>query len=77
MPKREAANKTAMKKPAHELPGQRHGKPDGAGSQIAVKPTALPKSLVQLLPYQIRWVEDDSPLKVVVKARQTGYSFSS
>ncbi|MGH9343196.1 MAG: terminase large subunit domain-containing protein, partial [Terriglobia bacterium] len=42
-----------------------------------VKPTALPKSLVQLLPYQIRWVEDDSPLKVVVKARQTGYSFSS
>lgn len=32
---------------------------------------------VQLLPYQLAWVQDDSPLKIVVKARQTGYSFSS
>ncbi|MGH9403175.1 MAG: terminase large subunit domain-containing protein [Terriglobia bacterium] len=77
MSKRETANKTAMKKPVDKVPSQRPGEPDGAGSQIAVKPAALPKSLVQLLPYQIRWVEDESPLKVVVKARQTGYSFSS
>ena len=32
---------------------------------------------LQLLPYQRRWVEDDSPLKVVVKARQIGYSFAA
>jgi phage FluMu gp28-like protein len=32
---------------------------------------------VQLLPYQRRWVEDDSSLKVVVKARQIGYSFAA
>ncbi|MGH9325429.1 MAG: terminase large subunit domain-containing protein [Terriglobia bacterium] len=31
--------------------------------------------IVQLLPYQQRWVEDNSPLKIVVKGRQTGYSF--
>ncbi len=32
---------------------------------------------LQLLPYQCRWVEDDSPLKIVVKARQIGYSFAA
>jgi phage FluMu gp28-like protein len=32
---------------------------------------------LQLLPYQRRWVEDDSPLKLVVKARQIGYSFAA
>jgi phage FluMu gp28-like protein len=32
---------------------------------------------VQLLPYQRRWVEDNSPLKIVVKARQIGYSFAA
>ncbi len=32
---------------------------------------------LQLLPYQRRWVEDDSALKVVVKARQIGYSFAA
>jgi phage FluMu gp28-like protein len=36
----------------------------------------LPPAL-QLLPYQRRWVEDDSPLKIVVKARQIGYSFAA
>ncbi len=30
-----------------------------------------------LLPYQRRWVEDASPLKIVVKARQIGYSFAA
>lgn len=57
-----------------EIGPERH---ENREPRIEVKPTAVPKSLVQLLPYQIRWVEDDSPLKVVVKARQTGYSFSS
>jgi phage FluMu gp28-like protein len=32
---------------------------------------------VNLLPYQRRWVEDSSPLKIVVKARQIGYSFAA
>lgn len=29
-----------------------------------------------LLPYQQRWVEDKSPLKIVLKARQIGFSFA-
>ena len=33
--------------------------------------------MVPLLPYQRRWIEDDSPLKIVVKARQIGYSFAA
>lgn len=37
----------------------------------------LLKSRVTLLPYQQRWVFDDSPLKIVVKGRQTGYSFTA
>lgn len=32
---------------------------------------------LKLLPYQRRWVEDDAPFKIVVKARQTGYSFAA
>lgn len=31
--------------------------------------------IVPLYPYQQRWVEDDSRFKVVLKARQTGFSF--
>ena len=33
--------------------------------------------MVPLLPYQRKWIEDDSPLKIVVKARQIGYSFAA
>ena len=36
----------------------------------------LPAALT-LLPYQRRWIEDASPLKIVVKARQIGYSFAA
>ena len=32
---------------------------------------------IQLLPYQRRWIEDNSKLKIVVKARQIGYSFAA
>ena len=35
------------------------------------------KPILQLLPYQRRWVEDPCQLKIVVKARQTGYSFTA
>jgi phage FluMu gp28-like protein len=41
------------------------------------KPHAEPQRALQLLPYQRRWVEDDAPLKIVVKARQIGYSFAA
>jgi phage FluMu gp28-like protein len=37
----------------------------------------LPKSALDLLPYQRRWMFDDAPLKIVVKGRQTGYSFTA
>ncbi|MBI4164724.1 MAG: hypothetical protein HY508_03200, partial [Acidobacteria bacterium] len=37
-----------------------------------------PKSAaINLLAYQRRWVEDDSKLKIAVKARQIGYSFAA
>jgi phage FluMu gp28-like protein len=35
------------------------------------------KAAAQLLPYQLRWVHDTAPLKIVVKGRQTGYSFAA
>ncbi|HTV56332.1 MAG TPA: terminase family protein [Terriglobia bacterium] len=35
------------------------------------------KAAAQLLPYQREWVQDNSPLKIVVKGRQTGYSFAA
>ncbi|MBZ5565880.1 MAG: terminase family protein, partial [Acidobacteriia bacterium] len=40
-------------------------------------PTPVLRGAVRLLPYQRRWVEDDSQLKIVVKARQIGYSFAA
>lgn len=36
-----------------------------------------PSPALQLLPYQQRWVEDRSPLKIVVKGRQIGFSFAA
>src|SRR5437016_4441530 len=33
--------------------------------------------VVRLLDYQQRWLTDDSPLKIVVKARQIGFSFAA
>jgi phage FluMu gp28-like protein len=35
------------------------------------------KPVLDLLPYQRRWIDDDSPLKIAVKARQIGYSFAA
>jgi phage FluMu gp28-like protein len=40
-------------------------------------PAARPRRPALLLPYQRRWVKDDAPLKIAVKARQTGYSFAA
>ena len=39
-------------------------------------PGPAPKT-VNLLPYQDRWIKDDSKLKIAVKARQIGYSFAA
>jgi len=36
-----------------------------------------PLKALRLLPYQRRWIEDDAKLKIVVKARQIGYSFAA
>jgi len=38
---------------------------------------SAPGPALQLLPYQQRWVEDRSPLKIVVKGRQIGFSFAA
>jgi len=52
----------------------------GGSSAAALQGTSRIESLppvLQLLPYQRGWVEDDSHLKIVVKARQIGYSFAA
>jgi len=52
----------------------------GGSSAAALQGAArvvLSGPAVQLLPYQRRWVEDNSTLKIVVKARQIGYSFAA
>ncbi len=46
-------------------------------SGVTVLAPAPVEAVVQLLPYQRRWIEDDSTLKIVVKGRQTGFSFSA
>ncbi|HEV2492168.1 MAG TPA: terminase family protein [Terriglobia bacterium] len=43
----------------------------------AVETASVPGPALQLLPYQQRWVEDNSPLKIVVKGRQIGFSFAA
>lgn len=46
-------------------------------SPIINHQSSISSPALQLLPYQRRWIEDNSPLKIVVKARQIGYSFAS
>jgi phage FluMu gp28-like protein len=50
--------------------------PAAAAEAGARRAVPLPNAL-RLLPYQQRWVKDSSPLKIVVKARQIGYSFAA
>lgn len=54
-----------------QSPGKGKGMSEPAG------PLGPFKAAAQLLPYQREWVEDNSPLKIVVKGRQTGYSFAA
>jgi len=51
-------------------PGERQGRGMSAKSPVS-------RPALELLPYQRRWVEDDARLKIVVKARQIGYSFAA
>jgi len=56
--------------------GRNHGDSSPAKNGGLRMTGVLPPAL-QLLPYQRRWVKDDSQLKIVVKARQIGYSFAA
>src|SRR5215471_15362567 len=49
--------------------------PQPVESQVSFVGPAGP--VVRLLPYQRRWVSDESPLKIIVKARQIGFSFAA
>jgi len=58
--------------PAGKTHDAARGAPAQRASGVAAETAAL-----HLLPYQRRWVADNSPLKIVVKARQIGYSFAA
>jgi phage FluMu gp28-like protein len=61
-----------------DLEGPRHpGVWDSANRKSKIQNPKLLKPALQLLPYQRRWVEDNSALKLAVKARQIGYSFAA
>src|SRR5690242_713878 len=48
-----------------------------AGNAKSPGRAELVSAPIRLLPYQRRWVEDRASLKMVVKARQIGYSFAA
>ncbi len=52
-------------------------KANGSGRNHGTGDAPVLKGAVRLLPYQRRWVDDGSQLKIVVKARQIGYSFAA
>jgi phage FluMu gp28-like protein len=66
--------KAATSAPASALAERRPGGHRPPLQQNRAKVVGTP---VRLLPYQRRWVEDRSSLKMVVKARQIGYSFAA
>jgi phage FluMu gp28-like protein len=70
--------------PDADLGGLRHPRQRGSKSanpksqiQDQQSPEVPRQPALSLLPYQRRWVEDNSPLKLAVKARQIGYSFAA
>ncbi len=50
--------------------------PDHAITRLATGPARL-KSAIPVLPYQERWIKDDSQLKVAAWSRQSGKSFAA
>ncbi len=84
--------KTQVPSPESRIPGpesripSRESRIPGPESQVSSPESRVGKAecraaalrgAVRLLPYQRRWVEDDAQLKIVVKARQIGYSFAA
>lgn len=63
----EAAKKKTQARPSRE-----------SGRSTGLQPgrTRL-NNVAPLLPYQAAWIEDKSPLKIVVKGRQEGFSFAT
>jgi phage FluMu gp28-like protein len=50
--------------------------PAVSSPRVAIRGARL-RRVMNLLPYQQRWVRDSSPLKIAVKARQIGYSYAA
>src|SRR5262249_3379848 len=48
-----------------------------SSSQGRITAVAPQEPVVNLLPYQRCWVVDESPLKIVTKGRQIGFSFAA
>jgi phage FluMu gp28-like protein len=76
-------NREPARDPAPEGSSPSSGEDLEAGNEVAGETAAvmdglaLFKASAQLLPYQLEWVRDNSPLKIIVKGRQTGYSFAA
>jgi phage FluMu gp28-like protein len=66
------------REPQSQISSRRVADPARGGSSRRLNgDTNRQSPIVSLLPYQRRWIEDDAPLKIVVKARQIGYSFAA
>ena len=52
-------------------------RPTTDNGQLTTDVQLSTRRLVPLLPYQRKWIDDASPLKIVVKARQIGFSFAA
>jgi len=71
---------TRFDPPPNELGGEperARREADDRGGQASVQQRVGFKPALELLPYQQRWLGDSSPLKIVVKARQIGFSFAA
>ena len=71
---------TRFDPPPNELGGdleRSRREADDRGGQASVQQRVGFKPALELLPYQQRWLGDSSPLKIVVKARQIGFSFAA
>jgi len=71
---------TRFEPPPNELggdPERARRDADDRGGQASVQQRVGFKPALELLPYQQRWLGDSSPLKIVVKARQIGFSFAA
>jgi len=77
LPRKRNKSRDGQKSIGGGIPGQSNCRDSSPAKGSGLRMTGPLGPALQLLPYQRRWVEDDSPLKVVVKARQIGYSFAA